>query len=153
MTICVFDRDEQRKLHPEWEDRVGLLHSTGVSGTTRPRAAHQTLAGAGKANSWRQVSSRSRHKRVVVSRCAFCRASVRRRDGARAPWSSSWTSWPWWTATTSSATVEWGRGKAGWRPALWRDDITGTSVMSSWLDLNQSLHQAVPNFENSLYQT
>lgn len=55
----VFGRDEQRKLHPEWEDSVALLRSTGFSGTSEPWAAHQTLTGAGNVNSWLQVFSRS----------------------------------------------------------------------------------------------
>lgn len=67
--------------------------------------------------------------------CLCCRGNAQRTDGAKAPSSSSYTSWLWWTAITSWATVELGSGKVGWRPTSWQDDITGSHlrVVSSCL--------------------
>lgn len=65
-------------------------------------------------------------RNVQSSRSVCCRANVQRRAGARAPSSSSWTSWLWWTAITSWETAASERGRAAWHPALWLEDITGS---------------------------
>lgn len=56
------------------------------------------------------------------------RESVQRRDGVRAPWSSSSASWLWWTVITSWETAGSERGRAAWPPASWPGDTTGSSL-------------------------
>lgn len=79
------------------------------------------------------------HASASHNACVHFRESVQRKDGVRAPSSSSWTSWLWWTVTTSSATVASGRGKAGWLPVLWQDDITGTNLTLNTFPVNEQV--------------